>query len=308
MPSSEFDELAIQAANVRAGRVIEDSFSATCDAIDSLPRALEAIRSNECHAAAVLSQKGKIQGVLTLRKIIKNLVALYGNPKAKVEFRTSLVSQIPFAVQHGAAKYEACVHRSVSLFYAFETLAKTGLHAIALVDERDQVYGILSQRDVLAYFFQHKMISREVLNKSISHFRGHHTLALIDETTKAINAFRLMARRSLSHVAVVDNNGRLIDQICESDIRAIGTTGVNMERLELSAATFKMHCKIGGNKTPLVVCTGQEKLELVLGKMLQSGCSCCFVVDSYTSRKPIDVITFTDILMHWATALSPLNV
>jgi len=127
---------------------------------------------------------------------------------------------------------------------------------------------------------------------------NNHVVTTIDESAKSIIAFREMVRRNVDHLAVVDKNGVLVDNLSLRDLRGIRPDVKVFYRLWSSVLEFKTKVREEyPEKTPIGVLhvlptdTLYKVVELMAVKHIHH----VFVVDPDT-KAPTRVITQADIM------------
>jgi len=121
----------------------------------------------------------------------------------------------------------------------------------------------------------------------------------VQDTDPTIKAFRLMIDRKLSGLAVVNSKGELVDTISVRDLRGIGPEAEMFTRLWEPVADYKKRIrKMHSESVPLVpvVVLPTDTLETVIRLMETKAVHRVFVVKDHESRRPINVISQSDII------------
>lgn len=140
------------------------------------------------------------------------------------------------------SRYNAKVYQETSLFNAVETMARRNIHRVAIMNNRvsDQLVGILTQSMVLSELFQRIHLLGDLRYKKVSELTDYWQNVLsVNENSRTINAFNLMAAHDVTGLAVVDNEGVLSGAISVSDLKGVGTNGEFFARLFRDIKTFK---------------------------------------------------------------------
>jgi len=159
------------------------------------------------------------------------------------KFCNSLVSDILLKPDEFMRDPFPPVYRDFTCFHALETMAKAGLHRICVLDKSTKrITGIYTQSMVISEFRQYKDMMGEPLRKlQIKEFLNDigSPVITVKETEKAITAFNLMHERNVSGLAIVDNNGVLVNTITAKDLRGVGTSGEYFFRLFKPVTEYK---------------------------------------------------------------------
>jgi len=135
------------------------------------------------------------------------------------------------------------VYRDFSCFYALETMAKTGLHRLCILDKTTKrITGIYTQSMVISELRQYKDLMGETLRKlQVKDFIADigSPVITIKDSDKAISAFNLMHERGVTGLAVVNNSGVLVNTITAKDLRGVGTSGEHFFRLFKTVSEYK---------------------------------------------------------------------
>jgi len=121
-------------------------------------------------------------------------------------------------------------------------------------------------------------------------------LATINRNTKAIVAFREMVRLEKSGLGVVDDTGKLVDNISPRDLKGIHTDANVFWRLWSTISEYKKRERSEHDaKIPeLTYVTKEDSLYAVIEKMATLHIHRVYVVDG--DKKPIRVITQNDVM------------
>jgi len=141
-----------------------------------------------------------------------------------------------------------------------------------------------------------KLADKKVSDIQLLH---NHVVTQIESSAKAITAFREMVNRNVDHVAVVDNRGRLVDNLSLRDLRGIRPDVKVFYRLWSSIAEYKVKVREEyPEKTPVGILhvLPTDTLYSVVEMMAIRHVHHVFVVESVDNMKPTRVITQADIM------------
>lgn len=226
------------------------------------------------------------------------------------EFRECLVNEIsknPMGIRN---PYHP-IGRGYSLFAAFELMAREpALHRIPIVDKERHLVSILTQSQLVEFAWRNIELLGSTKRVKMVGEMGYnlHEVVSIKSTDITMQAFTLMIEKNITGVAVVNNNGQLVDQISLRDLKAVAPDGRLFGRLYKPAEVFLHHLRTESKfdrPKEMVFCTKNTTLEQVMALLVTNHIHRVFVVDSETSKKPIGIITLRDVLLelipggHW---------
>jgi predicted transcriptional regulator len=183
-----------------------------------------------------------------------------------------------------------------SISYLINNFLKFGVHRVP-VQQKGEIVNIVSQSDVVRFLHKHNAIIKDETNKTLTELgldKGNVISITNDETL--IKAFIHIVTHKISAIAVVDfQTGQLLNNLSASDLK--GITQETFWRLEQPIHQILLH--LGPNKLPPVVCTVNTKMGEVIELFCKHGVHRIYVLNP--ERKPINVITLTDVLNVFAT-------
>jgi CBS domain-containing protein len=177
-----------------------------------------------------------------------------------------------------------------------------GLHRVPVVDAENphNIVAIMTQTDANRFLATdtEKYLGQERANKSLAELGlvcGPERLVTVSHDTKAIDAFITMHEKSLSAVAVVDEEGAFHGCLSATDLKLI--TNYRFQALLLPVAEFLTHVrKEEGRvcKNYRVWCLPTTPLKTVIKRLAEDRIHRIYVVDEAT-LKPQGVVSLTDI-------------
>jgi CBS-domain-containing membrane protein len=117
----------------------------------------------------------------------------------------------------------------------------TDIHRIPVLNRNQRVVGMVTQSMVVSLLTQNVSLLGTLKDAKVSEMESilAKDLLAIKEDQKAIDAFRMMADKNVSGVAVLDGNGFLVDTLSIRDLRGIGTNAARWRRLHQSVKDYK---------------------------------------------------------------------
>jgi len=193
------------------------------------------------------------------------------------------------------------ITKGYSLFTAWEILALGSIHRIPIINENGDICDLITQSMLIDFLWQNIEKIGKVQDLKISEFKAGESeqLETISPNTKTIQAFKEMVKTNKTGLAIVDDKGKLIDNLSIRDLRGIHTDAKVFWRLWSSVSEFKaMVKKEFPSKTPpsLVYVVPSDTLFTAVEKMAKLHVHRIYVVDDEETLKPIRVVTQTDLL------------
>jgi CBS domain-containing protein len=111
------------------------------------------------------------------------------------------------------------VHPTDTLLTVCELLAKGGVHRVPVVNEKGEVTNILSQSSLITFLYKNCANFTEFSRSLAQLHLGSKPVISVPKDVPAIEAFRLMDKKKISGVAVVDIEGKLVGNTSASDLK-----------------------------------------------------------------------------------------
>jgi CBS domain-containing protein len=193
------------------------------------------------------------------------------------------------------------VNGDLSLFSVMEIFARTGIRRIPVVDDWDNVSGIITQSMMISLISQNIEFLGDVANVPVREFQDDLQFAVqtIERNALTIDAFETMVNRNISGLGIIDTSGFLIDTISVRDLRGIGTTAEKFGRLWESVDQFKKQVRSEfREQTPPrpIMCSPRDTLAKVIQLMDDGNIHRVFVVESEERPVPLHVISQIDVI------------
>jgi CBS domain-containing protein len=222
------------------------------------------------------------------------------------KFQQATISEV---LEHARGKRVRAtpVYRGVSLLQALEIFANTDIHRVPVLNRNHRVVGMVTQSMVISLMTQNINLLGDLKDVKVSEMEPklNKELLSVREDQKAIDAFRLMAEKGVSGLAVVDSNGLLTDTISIRELRGIGTDATRWDRLYWSIRQFKTSARQDyPTQTPreVLYVTPQDTIQKVIQLFDDGNIHRVFEVESVSGEaagqklKPKHVITQGDLL------------
>lgn len=277
-----------------------------------LPAVFEMLISENILSAVVLSPEGKVVGFIDMADIVNFTVGLFGSAPNETElaeffakskrFRDATVSDVMETHDGKPVWRPVTAERDFSLFHSLEAIARLGVHRLAVV-HKEKVVGVVTESMIIGWCFVNLAKMGDARKTPVSELTRSYFVSSIEETEPALKAFKQMAERKLSALAVVDKFGHLKDTISTRDLKGIAANAELWTRLWDGVGEFKKKVRASTPhaqsipKKPLYVLES-DTLETVITTMEKEAVHRLWVVKSAEDLRPINVITQSDVIRY----------
>jgi len=186
-----------------------------------------------------------------------------------------------------------------SLLTVCEILSK-GLHRVPVVNEKGELINIISQSTIIQFLDKNLSHLGEEAAKSAAQLHlGTSPVLSVLKDQPAIEVFRLMDKRKISGVAVVDAEGTLVGNTSSSDLKLFIRT-LSLDILKTDIMHFLNHIRQESIdiKAPTISCKSTDSLAICIGKLASTKVHKLFIADDESGYKAQAVVSITDILRH----------
>jgi CBS domain-containing protein len=307
---SETDDFVLVLTKTKAERLLPRGRQVfSTDTSEELSTVFKKLVDNNVLSLPVLNQRGKYYGMVEMFDLVEYVTTLFADLTTTrlIDLEKMLVSEKKFlratvkdVIRSPFTKNKTYkpLQKGFSLYSAWEMLSLTSLNRIAILNESEQVIDIITGSMLIDFLWQNIEKIGDVAQRTVANFTIEPTevLATINRNTKAIIAFREMVRLEKSGLGVVDDNGKLVDNISPRDLKGIHTEANVFWRLWSTISEYKKRERSDHDaKIPdLTYVTNQDSLYTVVEKMATLHIHRVYVVDG--DKKPIRVVTQNDIM------------
>jgi len=186
-----------------------------------------------------------------------------------------------------------------TLLKVCEELAK-GLHRVPVVDDSGSIVNIISQSSVISFLSKHSKELKQQTNHTLGELKlGTKPVISVKQDTPAIDTFRLMDKKKISGVAVVDSTGKFVGNTSASDLKLFMKT-LSLDILNRPTTEFLKIIRQESIeiKSPTISCSTKDSLETAIMKLASTKIHKLFVADDSDGYKPAAVVSLTDILQY----------
>jgi len=181
-----------------------------------------------------------------------------------------------------------------NLLFLISKFLRLGIHRVP-VKSKDKLIGIVSQSDVTNYIFDRSSQFQGILKQKFEDCQlTLPPIVTITEEATLIQVFLSILKNGISGLAVVDNKGRLVNNISASDLK--GVTKMNFFKLE---GQIQQLLWANTSKKPPVSCKRTDTWEQIISKFVNTGVHRIYVVDD--EGKPVTSISLTDLMHLFST-------
>jgi CBS domain-containing protein len=205
------------------------------------------------------------------------------------------------------------IYVGYSLFSAFEVMARSNLHRLAVVDNSRALVSVITQSQMVEFIYRNIALLGAKRSKCVKDMPYNlHEVYAVKPSDIALRAFSLMTEKNVSGVAVCDDDGVLIDQMSMRDLKAMMPDGRLFWRLYKTCGEFLGNVKhshtdpqVGVRPREVICVTPNDTIETVLGLLVNNRIHRVYIVESTANKKPLGLITLRDIMLeaipggHW---------
>lgn len=235
---------------------------------DSLPSVLKKLIQKNILSAPVFTKGNDFYGFIDVLDIITWIVDKIGEMRLTKsdsfddiisEFNDTLVKDVIRSPYSRRNPYHPITTGS-SLLSAAEVLSK-GTHRVPVVDESTKdLLNIVTQSSLVHFINTNVELLGSKKDTKVSSLGQCFTYVLtVDDTDRAIDAFRLIRYSSVGAVAVVDKDNKIVGNLSARDIKKISHDAKYFERLFENVQNFR-----DNRRLPHVTVTEEDTVETVL--------------------------------------------
>jgi CBS domain-containing protein len=269
----------------------------TCYADDSVTSAFEKLYDNNISGMPVLSVSGTVVGHFDWGCLLLHFLNIQRGAFDPLMYKTLTVRDVMKTADLHIAE------NKFSIFRAFEILCRTESKRVVVTDAFNRVSGVVTQSMMIGELFnQLKTLDRKVRDIPVREMVRTYWVTSISEKSTAIDGFRRILWNNIGGVAVVDDDGVLVDSLSMRDLKGVRPSADAYDRLYKTVREFKdlVRKEKHGSSIPSLpqYVTQDATLEQCVTLLDQQRIHRLFVVDNLSSRRPIHVMTQTDVLRH----------
>jgi len=212
---------------------------------DTVKSAFDTLCDNDILSAPVLGAHRKYVGWIDMSKLLTFLVDMNktsDRPGPAFAVRQKLGNAALRELPGVFASPPEPINKNLSLFYAFEQLARQHERRAVICDESDNLWGVITEMSIIEWLNANlDTINASVRSRSVWMLRPYRSVMSIPSSESAIKAFRLMSEKSVTAVAVMDPvTGKLEDSISIKDLKGLkpGPTSIEWKDMGPPADRF----------------------------------------------------------------------
>jgi CBS-domain-containing membrane protein len=317
MQNSSFKEKAlalIKTAKVsdlfaRPANII--SLDSKCKLYDGF---LALIQGNVLSAPVWDSVSSQYIGYLDIRDLVSFVVFVYDEQKVQDN------SRLEDLIKHGVGQYKVITTDGVTVSYlarrhkfitvkesdtlesVCRVLSDQSVHRVPVLDEYGKIVNIISQSSIIQVLSKKctKVGDIDIDLPLEQHPEiGTRSVLTVPKKESVINTFRLLEKKNLSGIALVDETGRLVGSTTGKDL------GLFLKNPSLAALNLpifehlqKIRSELLDIKTPCIAVFEKDKLSRAVTLLAATKVHRVFVVNDEEHYAPVRVISLTDILRY----------
>eukprot|EP00457_Paulinella_chromatophora_P011765 gb/GEZN01011925.1/.p1 GENE.gb/GEZN01011925.1/~~gb/GEZN01011925.1/.p1 ORF type:complete len:335 (+),score=33.91 gb/GEZN01011925.1/:34-1038(+) len=283
--------------------------AATIMKSDSLKAAFDKMAENNILCLPVVDSMGKVVGQLTIANLLRWIMRHFDvDPDSTTiaaffEKRKLLDTALVEAIMDDY-EYYTC-KGSYSVYRAAETMARQNSKRVIVTSWNDTVIGIFTLSMLIGEIYNNRhLLSTKTKNMKVRDMTKSYYVSRVREDSRTIDAFRIMNDWGRTGLAVTNMDGAIVDELSDKDLNVMVATADSYMRLYSNVKEFKgfvrQDAKIQGKKVPALpqLVTEDSTFDECIIAMDQTPCHRVFVVDNLRNKRPLYVISQTDILRH----------
>jgi len=276
---------------------------------DDLQAAAEKMQENNILSLPVVTNDGKFYGFIEQREIVRYIMNdIFFRTSGEMTqetmqhvfrtinvFKNSIVSDVmTYPVRLRSTNH--IVPAGSSLYSIWETAAKEGVHRFPVVDPAGKIVDIITQSMLIDFCWQNIEKLGDVAQREVKGLFPNMEVYTIKDTDKAYFAFREMIRHKVSGLAVVDKDGKLVENISVRDFKKTHVRADTLWRLWETVMQFLSDSDTEMSFTKPVYVQPTDTLYRVIEKMAVYHIHRVYVVKDDKSMQPVRVISQKDVL------------
>eukprot|EP00457_Paulinella_chromatophora_P009481 gb/GEZN01009548.1/.p1 GENE.gb/GEZN01009548.1/~~gb/GEZN01009548.1/.p1 ORF type:complete len:345 (-),score=28.60 gb/GEZN01009548.1/:285-1286(-) len=278
----------------------------TVSETDTLKKAFNKMAENNILCVPVIGAMNELVGQLTMGNLLNWIVvhfdvdpnlATMGDffKKGKLLNTTQVDVCMDYNVHVCPGNFSVC--------RAAETMARENAKRVIVTNWHNEVRGIFTMSMMVGEIYNNlSLLSTEIRGMPVRKMTKSYWVSRVREDSRVIDAFRIMNNWGCTGLAVTNTNGTIVDELSEKDLKAITASADSYMRLYSDVKEFKAFvredARLQGQKIPAIpqLVTESATFEQCIVAMDQIPCHRIFVVDDLIGKRPMYVISQTDIL------------
>jgi CBS domain-containing protein len=180
-------------------------------------------------------------------------------------------------------------------------------HRIAVMDEQQKLRGVITQSGFMEYLNEEHGLWLDKISKRVKDLHLPSIVHSVHVRCRAIDALKMMKEKKVTGLAVVNNDGNLVDVVSASDLMVWSEWSVGGHALRfryLSALTLELKeflensrsQRSGKTNAPShpVICRGKTPVSEAVSLMLEHNIHRLFIINS--QNQPKSVVTYGDLI------------
>jgi len=183
-----------------------------------------------------------------------------------------------------------------SIEEALKVFANTGAHKIPVLQNPWTVENVLTHSAIIAWLDSNILQLGAIKDQTVRSLGiSYKPVVSVSIDSPTIMAFRLMAQKRISSVAVVDENGLLLANLSAKDIKVLEPDALFTKLYsDVSEYLTVVHERDIKSMLPAIYCHENSTLQEVIHKLAKMKIHRLYVIDDH--KMPIGVISLGDVL------------
>jgi len=295
-----------------------DEIIFSCERTDNLTQVFKGLINHRFLSVPVFQQTDKKRwyGFVDLFDIVRYVTSHFGSEKMALEqdfwklseaeekFKSLTVNDVIRGSSIKKEKKYCPITQQYTLYSAFEIFARDpNIHRIPILDNNSNrhLLSILTQSQLINFVYENLPLLGSKKDLLVKNMIGiENQVITCKSSVLAIDAFKLIEENNINGIGIVNDAGQLIDTLSVRDLKGISADGALFWKLYKPVEEFLEFLK--NDLTTLrprnaMYVYGNDTFETVLTKIYTNQIHRIFIVDSFDSKKPIGVISLSDLLL-----------
>lgn len=304
----EISEAFLQTVNVSSSLPSPAGGIETCVPSDSALVVLRRLAARGVLSMPVVHGANKeLVGVVSVTDLVALVTGYFGDRgafaalsevgSAEARFRERTVEEILRRQPHHSSAH--VVPDSSNLLDVCEAMARESAHRVVTVTNAsfysgsNEMTGLITQSAVVAFLNTHLKELGPIVDQLVLHSSFYKEVITVPASgMTALEAFRLMTLAKVSGVGVIDDNGRLVGDLSEKDLRkllSVSNKGADFSKIAGEVSTFVSPTSLAN-----LTARPEDTVGHVIGLMAKSGAHRVYIIDA--DGCPIGLLSLRDVI------------
>jgi len=186
------------------------------------------------------------------------------------------------------------VEVSTTVLTVVNLVSRVKVHRIPVITKENELSTVITQSHIIHLIASHLSHFGAIISMTVGDLRlGYTNVITINETERAIEAFKKMYEHGVSAIGVVDDSGKLVGNVSNSDLKVIGYDAALLSHLFIPITEFMAKLPKNEIITGPIAVTPESTFEEAVTKLHITRVHRVYVVQDH---KPVGIITGLEII------------